>query len=161
MAAPVGISNAIEGEILEKAASGLRSNAISEWLFATHGITISASAIRKRVQGVRLERREVTQAAAVEALTRVVLSDLDVLEAERRRARKLATKLYKLAMTDSDTAVNGEAAELYLKALDRVTKLVDMRLHYAGVDADIDPEAASDEQLQELVKKAVKVLEKR
>lgn len=137
MAAKAKITPELEKEMLSKLGEGLSPDAISRWLREERGCIISGRAIRERVRGVREERRDAVQAVTGAALVKVVLSDLDVLAKERRRLRRLAAKIFRLAMTESDGAVNGEAVELYLKAYDRINKLIETRLRFAGADGAV------------------------
>jgi len=122
-------------DVLRMAGEGHGADAISSWLKSERGIDISSRCVRKRIAGIRDERREATQAAAQVTLGKVVMSDLEVLGKERRRARKMVSALFKQA-TKASGYIDPESAELYLKALDRLAKLIDMRLHYAGVDGE-------------------------
>lgn len=124
-----------ECEVLERAAQGMSSGAIAAWLGTEYGVRISGAAIRARLADTRDERSLVTKAVVRGALVRVVTSDLDALERERRRCQRLARRVYRIAMDGSETAVNSDAADLYLRVLDRVVKMVDLRLHYAGADS--------------------------
>lgn len=127
------LTRELEREVFEKSAKGLSSEQIADWLKKERGVEITGRSLRERLSTHRDERREVAQAVMQADLSRHVTSDLEVLETERGRAQKLATRFYDLAMQPEPPYVNADAGELYLKALDRVERITVTRLRFAGI----------------------------
>lgn len=156
------LSPDLERIVLAKAGEGMTTDAIAAMLGAEYSIRISGQAIRKRLAQTRIERGVVATAIARESLRPAVLDDLGVLARERGRVRRLATMMYREATSD-ERSVGGRAVfgDLYLKALDRLVKIIDTRLHYAGADAGADAEKVSDDELEnKLVPAALEAMKK-
>lgn len=140
------ISAELEGEILAQAARGMSSRAIAEWLETERGVHISNVAIAKRLAQTRVERGDVAKAVTREALRPIILSDLEVLQEQRDRLVRMSGDLY------------GVDHEVFLKTQDRLTKVIETRMKFAGVDGQDEVEHMSDDKLRELAAKAMRVL---
>lgn len=139
------ISPDLEQLVLVKAGEGLSVRAIAAWLLEEHGVKIAHQAVARRLARVREQRADVTQAVVREKLAGHVTADLDVLAREMRRLGNGAGRLYRSAMDAPGGGVEGLSWESYLKTSDRIAKLVEMRMKYAG--AEDSKQAASDVQL--------------
>ncbi len=140
----------LEPAVLAKAGEGLSTRQIAEWLSSEHAVRASHVAVASLLKATKAERADAAGAIARKALSTHVLSDLDVLARERIRLQKLARRLYH---SDPD---------LYLKAVDRLVKVVESKLHFAGVDSErADVTKLSDEELQAKLAEAYHTLVKR
>jgi hypothetical protein len=139
------ISPDLEQVILAKAGEGLPIRAIAAWLLSEHKVKIAPSAVAKRLAKIRDERSEVTKAVVAIKLAGHVTADLDILARELRRLGIGAGRLYRTAMALSGNMVDEASWELYLKSSDRISKLVEMRMKYAGAEENKGP--SSDVQL--------------
>lgn len=158
---PGKLTLALKKLVLEWSADGHSSEDVAARLLKEHGVKISGASIREHVRKVKTERREMVQTAAAVKLGEHVMSDLDALMDAARMATDIATRTYDMAIKyAADGTVHADAAELCLKALDRVEKLRVSRLKFAGLDEKVDAEKASDEELARLVEKALEVVAK-
>lgn len=149
MPTPIKITEEMLPGIYALAAKGKSLTQICAALLESHGVTVSPSAVRKHLTKRRVEREVVAKATVREQLAKTVLSDIDVLDSEKRRLRRLAGRLYATAAKPlppgldavdelAARAAIGATCELYLKTVDRLTKVVHTKLHFAGADAPDD-----------------------
>ena len=139
-----------EAGIYARAGEGKTLAEICNWLEQTHGVRVSPTAIRKKLAKRRAEREVVAKAVVREQLSKTVLSDIDVLDVEKGRLRKLARRLFRTLTAPVPKGLDevqqlliraalSDTGELYLKTVDRLTKVVHTKLHYSGADAPDDP----------------------
>jgi hypothetical protein len=139
----------LEKEILKKATDGESTRAIAEWLGTARGIKISRQAIGKLLKHTRETRAEVATIVVREHLGKTVISDLERLAREGKRASRLGTRLYNEAhamleelrssgdsLETKSKLANGIAkmAKTALDATARVESIASQRLKFAGAD---------------------------
>jgi hypothetical protein len=152
VARPTAIPPNLEGEILKKFGESWSSRRISEWLKTEHAVTASHNAVAKFLAKHREERADVAKAIVREKLGQTVTSDIDELEAARKRAREIEAE----AMVGEVVMRNGKPVmvdgkplripdhELALKAIKLETDILDKKLHYSGAG---EPDAAATQSL--------------
>ncbi len=129
-----------ESGILEQAGKGRSLREICDWLETTHGVRVSPNAIRKKLAKGRADREVIAKAVVRERIVKTVTSDIDQLDRDTRRLKRLATSLYKLALRKPLAEVGRTTtSQVYAAIVEQVRKLVDLKLHYSGADTPDDP----------------------
>ena len=128
-------------ECIGRAAAGESAESISRWLRTDRGVDLSARTLRARLAKTRQERGDVAKIVVRETLSRTLNADLAALEKQRTRLLNLCTRAYKAASAD-EGAPEPKAVRVYLDALNGLTRVVDMKLHYAGADS---PDVGSED----------------
>lgn len=138
-----------EAGILERAGKGDSLREICAWLEKTHGISVTPTAIRKKLTKRRAEREVVAKAVVREHIAKTVTSDLEHLDRERNRLSILSTKLFNSALKSRGFR-RKESADSYRGVVDCLRKVIDTKLHYSGADTPDDGAselAAAEERL--------------
>lgn len=128
----------LEPAILEQAGLGKSLRQICDWLASTHDVHVGPTSIRKKLAKGRAERDVVAKAIVREKLAKTVLSDIDVLELEKRRLRKLARLHFEEAIHGVNRVLGKSSTELYCLVTEHLRKVVDTKLHYSGADTPDD-----------------------
>lgn len=149
----IKITPELQRALLARAAKGASSPELAAWLAAEHGLHVTERAIRKRLAQTHEERADVAKAVVREAIGPHIVDDLALLTSELDKVAKLSERLHKRshAMLDrldesetqadspadpDDAAAASRMADQALKASDRVAKLTETKLHFAGADDD-------------------------
>lgn len=125
-----------ELEVAARAADGMSCDAIAGWVLKNRGVTITGRGIRKHLAKTRGERTEIAQSVIAEKLAGAVVRDVDVLGEVRGRLEKLELKLFELSYREDAVGVSADHIELHVKVVDRLTKILAMRIAYAGGGGD-------------------------
>lgn len=120
------ISENLQGELVAKATDGWTLDRLADWLKTEHGIEISHQAISKRLSQARTVRADIAKNVVRDVLGKSLQSDLECVETQRQTLVELL-----------DVWQRTNHA-LYLKGLDRLHKLTDLKLHYSGADQPDD-----------------------
>lgn len=150
--ANVKIGPELEPVILKLAGAGKTTRQIAAALKA-RGCSVGHVAVAAFLKRTRQQRGETTKAAVRDKLAPSLPGDLDDLQRERaaiaRMARKLGAEIE--AMRPTAKAAGGPLLR-YLRLVDRLTKLTDLCLHYAGADTPdpVHDEAASTRVLDRI-----------
>lgn len=149
---------------------------IVAWLFTTHNITISATALRKRLAHVNAERKVITNQILTDKLSRTVGLDLDEVGAAITRA--LEDEILARQAADEMTTPEGgtpvDARRVHMhgsdswsrimqvvsKSRNDLMKLLSLRLELAGASKDEKPKADTIQVRDELMAKVDKLLAK-
>jgi hypothetical protein len=134
MASRSSIPEVLWPEILEQSGNGWSTRKIADWLNQVHSLTHHAVAALLKAQ--RQQREETSKAIVRERLGKTVLLDLQALEREGVRVRKVCKLLFG-AIDDGDL----EHAIPYLKAAEQHRKLIETKLRFAGADTPDDRNA--------------------
>lgn len=133
-------------KVIEWTGHGLSSGDIAKKLEAEYGIKVHASAIRQRIQRVRNERTDMTQAAAAVKLGEHVTSDLDALKEAADMAGDIARRTYAMGIEHAPAGtVHADSAQLCLKALKEWNGILSTRLKAAGLGGEGKGLASHDE----------------
>lgn len=124
MSAPKKIPPNLKPTLLEQRGQGMTSDQSAAWLLATHGIKCSGAAVRAILKTLTAERSEITREVTRAKLAPQVTSDLDRLDAIRRRAREIE----RAAKDAPETALRAQRVQ---------AEVLDKKLHYAGADAGV------------------------
>jgi hypothetical protein len=136
MASRSSIPEALWPEVLEQSANGWATRKIADWLGQVHGVKVAHNAVADLLKKLRQQREEISKAIVREKLGKTVLLDLQALEKEGQRVRKVAKLLYN-ALSEDDL----EQAIPYLKAAEQHRKLIETKLKFAGADSPDDRNA--------------------
>lgn len=120
-------------DVLEQNANGWSTRKIADWLGHAHGVKVSHHSVAELLKNQRQQREEITKALVRERLGRRLTLDLDALEAEGKRVRKVSKLLF-AAVDDG----NLDQAPAYLKAAEQHRKLIETKLKFAGADTPDD-----------------------
>jgi len=123
-----------EKRILALAGSGKTNRQIAADL-ATSGLTVSHTAIGRFLSRTKASRADAAKNVVREKLVGGLTEDLDRLELEASRLAKMARKLGTKIEDDEATA---KEHLRYFRVVDRLAKLTDLKLHYAGADTPDD-----------------------
>jgi hypothetical protein len=128
----------LEPLILKLAGNGKTTRQIAVAL-AGHGCIVGHVAVARFLQRVRASRAETAKAVVRGKLAGTLTSDLDSIEVERQRLVRLCAALGGAA---EERKLSGPAILKYLRTLDRLAKLTDLRLHYSGAG---EPDGPTDD----------------
>jgi hypothetical protein len=145
--------------VIAKAQEGLKSEAISEWLWREHQLQVAARTVRQLVRRHRTELADVAKGAVREeirkrlipALRRAARGGIKANEIEKRVSRQANE-----ARAANRTKLAASLDALTLKAIDRQVKVADLLMHYAGLD---QPDAPTKQSAQERRQALLKRLE--
>jgi hypothetical protein len=143
-----------EKRILALAGSGKTNRQIVADL-ATSGLTVSHTAIGRFLSRTKASRADAAKNVVREKLVGGLTEDLDRLELEAARLAKMARTLGGRIEADKATA---KETLRYFRVVDRLAKLTDLKLHYAGADTP-DDTAKDDGATERVLAKIRSMLE--
>ena len=137
--------------MLAKAGEGASTREIAAWLKAEHGVETTHGTVHRVLDRMRSQRADIAKAVVREKLAKSVVSDLDALDVERNRLRMMSARLYRRHKQACEAAEDPESGggfamhqaiagvtKSYLEVVDRIAKVVDLKLHYSGADTPDD-----------------------
>lgn len=148
------LSHQHEARILALVGAGKTNRQIAAELSAS-GVPISHTSISRFIKRSRSARVDAAKAVVREQLVGGLTEDLDRIELE-------ASRLAKMAETIGAKIERGEAKASehlrYLRIVDRLAKLTDLKLHYAGADTPDDKH--DDSSAERVMAKIATILER-
>ena len=119
-------------QICRMMADGKSGTEIHRYLTTECGYTLTLRRLNQILAQERKARAPIAKAIVREKLETSVGSDLESLSTMKQQLEDMAEK----AMKKGDTS-------MYLKIVDRIKALIDVRMHYAGADDDRSKEDVS------------------
>jgi hypothetical protein len=141
MGRPSKIPEAIEPEVLQRAAANESMRDIAAWLGKAHGIDVGHVAVARLVKKHREQRAEVTKTVLAERIGQHVTADLDLLERQAGQLADVADGLAK-GMRGDDTSKIEEKigstprATVLAGVVGELRQIVALKLRFSGADPD-------------------------
>lgn len=120
-------------EVLKQLARGQSQRAVAEWVKRHYGISISQPAIAKIAKTARSVRADVAKVVVREKVAGALTGDLDVLEEQVVRLKRLAKRSYRHALRYP------EEAQPFLNISRELRETVEQRLKRSGADEPDEP----------------------
>lgn len=120
-------------EVLKQLAKGQSQRAVAEWVKRRYGIAISQPAIAKIAKTARTVRADVAKLVVREKVAGALTGDLDVLEEQVVRLKKLARKSFRHATKYP------QEAQPFLNISRELRETVEQRLKRSGADEPDEP----------------------
>lgn len=120
-------------EVLKQLAKGQSQRAVAEWVKRHYGISISQPAIAKIAKTARSMRADVAKVVVREKVAGALTGDLDVLEEQVARLKRLAKKSYRHALEYPSEA------QPFLNVSRELRETIEQRLKRSGADEPDEP----------------------
>ncbi len=129
------IPSDLEPLVLQKAAEGLTTRAISTWLLQEHSVNATHATVANLLKRVRTERADISKAVVREKLGASVARDIDRLELFVRKAMRIAR------------TCEGKPV-VWAKVAEQVRKFTEAKLKASGIEdpSEKDHDARADEE---------------
>lgn len=123
----------VRDQALSQLAKGQSTRAVAEWVKRHYGIKVSHVAISKIAKTARTLRADVAKVVVREKVAGALTGDLDVLDQEIKRLRRLAARAYRHAReypAESQPFLNVDRS---------LREAIDQRLKRSGADEPDEP----------------------
>lgn len=127
------IPEAVKDEILKQLAKGQSTRSVAAWVKKHFALSVSHVAIAKIAKSTRTQRADVAKAVVREKVAGALTGDLDVLDVQIQRLRKVADRSYKHARKYP------LEAQAFLNVDRSLREAIDQRLKRSGADEPDEP----------------------
>ncbi len=120
-------------EVLKLLARGQSQRAVAEWVKRHYGVSISQPAIAKIAKSARTVRADVAKVVIRDKVAGALTGDLDVLEQQVRRLKRLTGKAFKHALKYP------RESQSFLNISRELRETIEQRIKRSGADEPDEP----------------------